>query len=736
MRPTLGIAYSCGAFVLLFAYPLLGAGRADWWNPAWKYRQSLRISTPDKTNRINTALAVVDTLGKCAKNGMDIRVVDAQNRPLPYHVVGEENGVVRVQFQVVDGTVRDYWVYYGNGSAPAGESPWDKRIGQLVMTVWRYPSRRPPGSWQEMLAVYEKVKSTEKLGSGPREWINDRENPFGENDYYLAEYNGEIFCPEDGAYGFATNSDDASFLLVNDSLVAAWPEGHEESRRWDHNGTLQLERGIHRVRYFLVEIEGGQLARAGWKPPSEKYYATIPKDAYVQELRTEVVALEEYDKHISCFFSAAHAQSLRFNTDERDFVTMRFTDCSTSSLGSLKYWEWDFGDGAISTEQTPRHEYLQAGQYKVTLKAKDSLGYEAACTRAIKVVGQDPERITVRFDVERNRNIVTPVEPIQLSLRFRSSSEEKLPLTLDARVEDKDGALLDLSHDAMSLEEDKWFTLKKSYPPRPIRHTLRFSLRYRDVPLLQETVHVIPAPELRTRLKIAHNGLVDDDGNEVILLTVESVAQSDRWLLHSKLRGDGPLKIVVFDDSLGPTTPGKNAYFDQLKAMLSDGGRRTVEVKLAGQTQGAAEFPLYVRLCDFPVDVVGAEPDVIIIVCSITDVLNYVPIDMYKRYLSALIDQALSKPKTALVLVCPPPLVVKPDLSRDYAYVTLQMGQLKKIPVVNLFSAFSNMGESWRKLFQDEEYQEDPVFCLYPNGEGQRIIAEKILEKMSEDVSE
>ena len=737
MRRTARTAHLCAAWLLLSYVSAQGAGRVKWWNPAWMFRHRIRIATPDPAQRINTALAVIDTLGKCAKDGRDIRVLDANNRPVPHEVLSAEGGVVRVQFQVPDASVRDYWVYYGNPSAQAEKRPWDKKVGQLKLTTWLYPARQSPGSWEAMEKIFEKkIKPGPAQGSGPREWINERENPFGDNDNFLAVYEGEIFCPESGAYGFATNSDDASFLFLNGSLVAAWPHGHEQSRCWDHSGTIQLERGIHRIKYWLVENTGCQVAKAGWKRPSDKYFSIIPKHAYVQELRTKTVSFEERDQHISCYLTATRIQSLRFNTLERDFVTMQFTDCSTSALGEVKYWEWDFGDGADSLEQNPRHEYLAAGAYKVTLKVKDSLGYESACTRTIQVAGQDPERITVRFDIEKGRNIVRSDEPLLLHLRFRSSSEVPLPLVLDTRVHGGKGELLKLEHDRMVLNEGQWHPVRKRIAPRAVRHKISFRLSYSGVLIVPHTVHVIPAPALDTRLQIAHNCLVDERGDLVVLRTVESVAKGARALLRAKLRGTGPLKVVVLDDSLGPMAPGKESYHDLLKERLSNGGKRPVEVRLAGQTQNASGFPLFVRLCDFPADVVAQEPDVILIVCSITDVLNYVPIDMYERYLSVLIDQALSKPNVGLLLVCPPPLVVKPELSRDYAYATLQMGQLKGIPAVDLFSAFSNMGPAWQKLFQDDEYQNDPVFCLYPNAAGQRIIAEKIYDKMTEDSAE
>ena len=40
---------------------------------------------------------------------------------------------------------------------------------------------------------------------------------------------------------------------------------------------------------------------------------------------------------------------------------------SDQSMGSITSWEWNFGDGSISTEQNPSHTYTDPGTYTVTL---------------------------------------------------------------------------------------------------------------------------------------------------------------------------------------------------------------------------------------------------------------------------------------------------------------------------------------------------------------------------------
>ncbi len=45
-----------------------------------------------------------------------------------------------------------------------------------------------------------------------------------------------------------------------------------------------------------------------------------------------------------------------------------FTDNSQTNKEIITSWEWDFGDGVISTEKNPIHQYFTPGEYSVSLK--------------------------------------------------------------------------------------------------------------------------------------------------------------------------------------------------------------------------------------------------------------------------------------------------------------------------------------------------------------------------------
>ncbi|MCW3114125.1 MAG: hypothetical protein JWR18_2521, partial [Segetibacter sp.] len=54
--------------------------------------------------------------------------------------------------------------------------------------------------------------------------------------------------------------------------------------------------------------------------------------------------------------------------------TVKFTDKSGGGSGTIRNWEWDFGDGTTSTEQSPSHTFSAGGDYSITLKASDDIG--------------------------------------------------------------------------------------------------------------------------------------------------------------------------------------------------------------------------------------------------------------------------------------------------------------------------------------------------------------------------
>ena len=68
-------------------------------------------------------------------------------------------------------------------------------------------------------------------------------------------------------------------------------------------------------------------------------------------------------------------------------LTANFTDSSTDSDGTVKSWDWDFGDvvGGTSTQRNPSYPYAEAGSYSVTLTVTDNIGDSGSLIKQVTV---------------------------------------------------------------------------------------------------------------------------------------------------------------------------------------------------------------------------------------------------------------------------------------------------------------------------------------------------------------
>jgi gliding motility-associated-like protein len=73
-------------------------------------------------------------------------------------------------------------------------------------------------------------------------------------------------------------------------------------------------------------------------------------------------------------------------------LPVQFTDQSQAGSGTITSWEWDFGDGNISTQQNPSHTYTAGGSYNVSLRVKNSFGCVKSLTK--------PQYITLTTGVQ------------------------------------------------------------------------------------------------------------------------------------------------------------------------------------------------------------------------------------------------------------------------------------------------------------------------------------------------
>ena len=71
-------------------------------------------------------------------------------------------------------------------------------------------------------------------------------------------------------------------------------------------------------------------------------------------------------------------------------MTVAFADSSTTGSAPLSSWNWDFGDGATSTQQNPTHTYAAAGSHSVTETVTDANGLTSTYTTAVTIASPVP----------------------------------------------------------------------------------------------------------------------------------------------------------------------------------------------------------------------------------------------------------------------------------------------------------------------------------------------------------
>jgi PKD repeat protein len=340
------------------------ADTAPWLAPEWAVRRCVDVkSEPTRYTGAEVAVVTFYTGGQANADAGDVRVAVKGRQLTPHRVLQVGPGdLVRVAWAVVPGESR-YYVYYGNPKAPAPD-PWEPVRGVLL------ECRKWQGGVPKSLAeVREAWKKAAPIGADFVPNVSFGFNPFTETDTpALFHYTGWFVPAETGEYSIATSSDDDSWLFIDGKEVVSWPGTH--GAVWDarHAAPLVLDTTLHRIDYWHVNQSGPLMAVAGWKTPKGTRYEPIPAKMFLPVAEGALVEREEPGKTMTADFFPENAGEAWWPDQYAVRMAMRNLSKNITVQGGGKF-EWDFGDGQTSTAPNPKHIYLAAGDYTVTLKA-------------------------------------------------------------------------------------------------------------------------------------------------------------------------------------------------------------------------------------------------------------------------------------------------------------------------------------------------------------------------------
>ena len=355
---------------LLACFPAVAgaANGADWALKDYAYRRAINIDDlPAGATVCHVRFA---HQGSIQPSGNDIRITDAAGAVVNHEILRLGPGTqAEVLFEcnaAKAGSV--YYVYFGNSTVGAPKK-WIAEAG-IVLEI-RKKGEGAIDTWPNYQKLFS--NSSEVEGRTLRHKIFDGYNVLGPNLNFLSFYRAYFKTETAGNYKFATNSDDASFVLVNDKLVASFPGGHNANANMgQHSGAIDLKAGVNKLEYYHCQIDNEMATCCAWQRPGDKFYGLMEDAAFLPIGRAKSLAIEAADKRPLLDFTWAPRDHLVVNG--RYIIRYAF-ECAAPVTGTV---HWEFGDGTTLTSKkdgpvlSESHGFLSAGLFTVTLSADGS----------------------------------------------------------------------------------------------------------------------------------------------------------------------------------------------------------------------------------------------------------------------------------------------------------------------------------------------------------------------------
>ena len=160
--------------------------------------------------------------------------------------------------------------------------------------------------------------------------------------------------------------------------------------RLDGSASKDSDDGI--ASYLWTQVDGDPVSLSD--PTSAVTTITAPKtDSLDKNLKFKLTVKDHGGLQSSAdSFIYIRQKELSNNPPASDFSyatmwrkTVRFTDRSTDSDGTIVSWFWNFGDGKTSTRKNPWHRYRKIRNYSVTLTVTDDGGVSKSTSKTVFV---------------------------------------------------------------------------------------------------------------------------------------------------------------------------------------------------------------------------------------------------------------------------------------------------------------------------------------------------------------
>ncbi len=418
------------------------------------------------------------------------------------------------------------------------------------------------------------------------------------------------------------------------------------------------------------------------------------------------------------------------------FSHIQFSNMSYVALGKIVSTHWDFGDGKTSDEQNPAHIYTEPGGYKVTLTAKDDLGFQESYTEEIELGDGGAEKMSILFDQQEDHKLIRDSdESIELRLAFKLLYDDDVDFQLLRSISTND-KIVEENLEPLNLVPGEEKIKNVIVPNKPGKFRIKHSLLLRGLEIYTKEVDVVLDTEPFPTIVSYDTGLIDEDKNHIIIKITESW-QSNVKKINDFLKDQkSTLNMALIDNSLCPGGEGYDEtkmFYYILKDLFKEKFPQ-LDVKItriATERDRLGFFPVK-RIVEVSQKIQEIQPDIILISVDLQDLFNFTPIETLTDHFNVMINQLLARTKARIVLVTPPPLISHPDRSKVFAIALGKLGLKRRLSVADVYEAVNLYEGDWKTLYLDDE-KPDNVYNLYLNTKGQYIIAKTIFKTLIED---
>lgn len=755
--------------------------RADtWMDTAWSHRLLLLVPAEEERAGVNTARFELGDLGDiCREDGADLRVTTRGGAEVPCAVERDDDGSLAVRFRV-SGASTEFYLYCGNPGAAAQPGSWKEETGGLRLTVrptagrvfaFAGRGRNPASTRDTVVARIMAEVSRDRKPYASQEWgqINDLENPFRPDahpfvrgadpgDYYISIYEGTILAPMEGDYDFGINADDAAVfgMEIKGRLEwLCWRGMSGISMEWDdpenpnsvlrqedrpyRRRKLHLKWGLHKIAYYHVENDGGQLAALGWQTPDMEEIDVVPVRAFTRYLPVRLMGREVQGQPFSPFFRVQHRFNLRINDGEDVFpnYTLELVNGwgGRKALAGLSV-DWTLPSGDRASGSVVSGEFAGRGPFTVAADIASSDDAKVIVKRTFSAPEEPVHAMLLKLQIQTDSVLLRGKGggDVEVLVAARNGAPRTLQLRtvsrpLDGRSETVSPARPVKVTPVSGGADDEWTSVVAEWDPGAASSELEAQLLLHGRVVAATRLAVVSAADDLEGVTLDESQDLRSPDGALLNLIAPGLVRDD-VAARVPVDGRGNVRILVLDEllagapgqAIGPSYAGLLRELLQKRYPTLKFEVERVAVQGEVGTRPITKFLGVVRALD------ERDPTVVLLVWPPQAIVDGLPVEQYEAYLSATVDNILQRTTAELFLVNTPPMPLQPDVARPYAAAVKKVALRKEVRAIDVYSRFLLL-DDWEGLFRSAQ-RRYPSFTLYPSRTGQEEVAREAYAAM------